>query len=479
MIRLSGKTTLTTLALWLLASLGSLCLPVAAQADDAKRVDKLESELEAIRAEVSKLREELAARDRAEADQKKQQTGPPGDGDRLTEIERRIEILAQEVERKKIGSNIFPKAVKSEHGLGIAASKVYQVEQGLSIGGYGEMLFEDFDSSRDNGSPSGATDQFDFLRGVFYVGYKFTDKWVFNSEIEFEHAATDREGSASVEFATIDYLWKDKANFRAGLLLVPMGFVNELHEPPLFLGAKRPGVEQRIIPSTWRENGFGVFGDIGPFTYRTYIINGLAGERFSSNGIRGGRQKGSEALAEDLAWTGRLDYTGKPGLLVGVSGYVGGSGQGLTDSVGRVIEAQTTLFEAHLEWKFRGLEVRALGAWGEIDDVARLNGALGLTGSASIGEEFEGQYLQIGYDVLAHRQGKQALIPYVRLETYDTQAAVPNGFSRNPARNIDLLTLGFAYKPIDQISFKVDFQDFENVVDTGTDQFNFALGYLF
>ena len=477
MCRLSSKITLPFAVWLLLLGLVGNARPASSQSDptdESPRVEKLEQELAAIRDEVAKLRAELAAKEQAENEPE-----ATPEEDRLAEIERRIGILAEEVERKKIGSNLFPKAEKSEHGLGIAASKIYQVEQGLSIGGYGEMLFEAFDSSRDDGAPSGATDQFDFLRGVLYFGYKFNDKWLFNSEIEFEHAATDREGSASVEFAYIDYLWREEINLRAGLVLVPMGFINELHEPPLFLGAKRPGVEQRIIPTTWRENGFGIFGDVGPFTYRTYIVNGLAGERFSSNGIRGGRQKGSKASAEDLAWTGRLDYTGTPGLLFGVSGYVGGSGQGLTDSRGRAIEARTTLFDAHLEWKYRGLEIRALGAWGEIDDVARLNGALGLTGSSSIGEEFEGHYVQVGYDSLARRQGRQAFIPYVRLESYDTQAAVPTGFARNPVRDIDLFTLGFAYKPIDQLTFKVDYQDFENDADTGVDRFNFALGYLF
>jgi hypothetical protein len=64
------------------------------------------------------------------------------------------------------------------------------------------------------------------------LGYKFSDKALFNSEIEFEHASTGKRGSVSVEFAHLDFLLHPAANVRAGMVLVPMGFLNELHEPP-------------------------------------------------------------------------------------------------------------------------------------------------------------------------------------------------------------------------------------------------------
>ena len=456
--------------------LAVLVFPAAASAaDEESRVEQLERELDAIREELARLKAEMMAKkgggERAEEE---------SFADRFTELERMVEVLAQEVERKEVGASLFRKAEKGEHGLGVAASKVYQVNQGLSIGGYGEMLFESFSAERDDGAPAGRTDRLDFLRAILYVGYKFNDRWLFNSEIEVEHANTGQGGEVGAEFAYIDYLHRPEVNFRAGLLLVPMGFVNELHEPPLFLGARRSNVENSIIPTTWRENGFGVFGDVGPFTYRSYLLNGLEGAGFSSGGLRGGRQKGAQALAEDFAWVSRLDYTGTPGFLLGASAYFGDSGQGLTGTDGRPVDAGTTLFEAHLEWKKRGLEVRALGVTAEVDDVARLNGALGLAGNASVGEELQGFYAQVGYDLLATRPtGQRALIPYARWESFDTQHAVPAGFSKNPANDVDILTLGLAYKPLDQVIFKVDFQDFDNGADTGIDQFNVAIGYLF
>ena len=83
-------------------------------------------------------------------------------------------------------------------------------------------------------------------------------------------------GSVSVEFAALDFLWRPEANARAGLLLVPMGFLNEVHEPPFFYGVQRPETETRILPTTWRENGVGLFGKLGETVeYRAYVMNGF------------------------------------------------------------------------------------------------------------------------------------------------------------------------------------------------------------
>jgi hypothetical protein len=441
-----------------------------------QQMEELRQELEALRAEMREMREERE--DASETAEDEMEMAEPADPDRLDELERRIGVLASELEQIELGEAAV-RADESEYGFGPAASKIYRTDDGLSIGGYGEMLYESFDSERDDGSPSGATDELDFLRGIVYFGYKFNDRFLFNSEIEFEHASTGEGGSASVEFAYLDYLWRPEANLRAGLLLVPMGFVNELHEPTVFLGARRPDVESVIIPTTWRENGFGLFGEVGPVAYRTYIVNGLEGAGFSAAGLRGGRQKGSHALAEDFAWVGRVDYAPMPGLTIGASAYVGDSGQDLVDANGQDIELGTTILEGHAEWRWRGLELRALYAQAELDDVARFNERFDLTPNGSLGEELSGGYLQAGYDVLATRSSARQLIPYVRWEEYDTQDSVPPGFVEDPARDVESLTLGLAFKPIDQVILKADWQDYENGAGTATDQLNVALGYIF
>ncbi len=399
--------------------------------------------------------------------------------ERLEELARQIEILAAELEDLRVGEAIVAEASTSLYGLGPGASKVYRTERGVSIGGYGEWLGSFYDGEDQSGDPSGTTDTLDDLRAVIYLGYKFSDRWLLNTEIEFEHASTSKSGEASVEFAYLDYLWRESLGIRAGLILVPMGFINEMHEPTTYLGANRPETERRIIPSTWRENGAGIFGSWGALSYRTYILNGLDASGFSASGLRGGRQKGSKAKAEDLAWVGRLDWDPTPGLTLGLSAWAGQSGQDLRTDAGRAVEVQTVIWEAHLDWRWRGLEVRGLWAEAELDDVAELNNALGLEGAFSVGERLEGVYVQVGWDLLAGRKGQKALIPFFRWEDLDTQARVPDGWWADPANRAEILTLGLSYKPLEQIVVKVDWQQVDNGASTGIDRFSLGLGYVF
>ncbi|HVS03847.1 MAG TPA: ABC transporter C-terminal domain-containing protein [Thermoanaerobaculia bacterium] len=464
-LRIAALAVILTLSGGIVARAQPPAAPAAAPADE--RLDELERQIEALRAEIAALE---ASRGTG---------GGAGDGDQLVELERRIDLLAAELERLQLGE-AAARADRSQYGMGPAASKVYRVAEGLSLGGYGEMIYQGIASERDDGVAAGRKDRLDFLRGIVYVGYKFDDKWLFNSEIEFEHASTGKSGEASVEFAYLDYLWRPELGFRTGLLLVPMGFVNELHEPVVFLGANRPATERVIIPSTWRENGLGLFGEAGDLTYRAYLVNGFDAAGFSAGGLRGGRQKGSEALAEDFALVGRVDYAPTPGVLVGGSVYQGDSGQGLADPAGGTLEVSTRIFELHGELGWRALHLRALAAWAELDDVAGLNRARGLTGSASVGEELQGWYLEAGYDVLSRfAGGRAALTPFVRWEQLNTQRAVPAGFAASGASDQEILTLGLDFKPIPNVVFKADWQDVDHAAGTGIDQWNLGMGYVF
>jgi hypothetical protein len=438
-----------------------LAAPQLGLAADDARVAALEAQVVALEQAVAELRAAGAA-----------------PADRLTEIERQIAVLAGEVENLKVGDATATAVAGTTGtaGLAPAASKVYAREQGLSIGGYGEWLYEHFASEREDGAAATGADTFDALRGIVYVGYKFDDQWLFNSEIEYEHASTGKGGEVSLEFAYLDYRHRPELGLRAGLLLVPMGLVNELHEPTTFLGATRPDTERVILPSTWRENGLGAYGSAGGFDYRSYVLTGLRADGFTAGGLRGGRQQGARAKAEDFAWVGRLDYTAQPGLIAGGSLYWGSSGQDLD---GGDLSVPTLIGELHVDWRLGGLELRGLYARAELDDVAELNQAVGFTGSQSVGETLEGFYLQAGYDLLAGRGGEQALTPYLRWEQLDTQAAVPDGWSRNPANDREVLTLGLDYKPLPQLVFKLDWEQNTNAADSGVDQVNFAIGYIF
>ncbi|MBI4456778.1 MAG: hypothetical protein HY644_12880 [Acidobacteria bacterium] len=394
----------------------------------------------------------------------------------VAELRRQLDVLAAELEKLRSGEqeiDIKPDRAQAM-GLGPSAASVYRKTKGVSLAGYGEMLYENFADQIESGSVLKSPSQLDFLRAVLYTGYRFNDKFVFNSELEAEHA-----NEVGVEFAYLDYLAHKSFTLRGGLLLVPMGLINEFHEPNVFLGARRTETENRIIPSTWRENGFGVLGSAGIFNYRAYIVNGLDAKGFSSDGLRGGRQKGSRAKASDLAFVGRLDIVPTPGLYFGGSIYAGGSGQDQFTVDGRDLNVKTTLGEFHGQIQWRGTDVRGLYARAVLDDVAELNKVRNLTGKASIGETMQGGYLQVGYNILSQFRETPGLTPYYRFETLNTQHEVPPGFSADGARDRTFHTLGFEFRPIYPIVIKTDYQWSRNKAKSGLNQFNLAIGYAF
>ena len=400
--------------------------------------------------------------------------------DSLSELSRRINILSEEIERLNLGEAAV-KADTSLFGFGPAASKIYRTERGVSIGGYGEGVYKNYAAKKQDGSESGKVDNFDWLRAIIYVGYKFNDKWLLNTEFEFEHASTGVAGSVSAEFVHVEYLHKPGFNIRAGLLLMPMGLVNELHEPTVFMGVERPMVEKYILPTTWRENGIGVFGQSpdGVVSYRTYLVNGMKGSGFSSSGLRGGRQKGSKAKSDDFGWTGRLDLTPRPGIVFGSATYLGKSGQDMKLGT-KNLNVTTSIFEGHVDIRYQGLWLSALGALAKVGDAAEFNQAQGLTGNASVGDELRGFYVQAGYDLLTRsKHNDKQLMPYFRYEKYNTQSSVPSGFTQNPSNNVNSLTVGMAFYPESRIVFKGDYKIVKNASDTGVNQVNAALGYIF
>jgi hypothetical protein len=156
--------------------------------------------------------------------------------------------------------------------------------------------------------------------------------------------------------------------------------------------------------------------------------------------------------------------------------YHGNSGQ---DQVGS--DVATTIFEAHGELSAGPLALRALFAQAQLDDVAELDAALGLAGADTIGEVVRGGYLEVSCDLAAFSMcaTDESLTPFVRFESYDTQAEVPAGFSRDPANSVEVMTYGIAYKPSPNVVFKIDFNDFENDAGSAVDQFDVSLGYSF
>jgi len=399
----------------------------------------------------------------------------------IEEIRQQMDAITRELEELRLGRDLVVAADTSVSGFGPAASKVYKVRQGVSIGGYGEVLYENFARSRQDDGPSGATDRLDALRAIVYVGYKFSDKLLFNSEVEFEHGSTEDGGSVSLEFAYLEYRLSPGFGLRGGLLLPPMGFINEIHEPPAFLGTRRPETERQIIPSTWRESGLGFFGAAGDISYRAYLINGFDATGFTASGIRGGRQNGAEASAENFGAVGRIDYRGVLGLTIGTSAYLGNSGQGavLPSDPSRTIGARTFIWEGHGQYKLGGFDWSGLLAIATLDDASEINELNRLAGNTSVGERLIGWYLQGGYDVLRGSRTNHQLMPYLRYEQLNTQDRAPAGFGSDPANDRRLVTLGAMWKPIPNVSVKTDYQITSNEAETGVNQLNVNLGYLF
>jgi hypothetical protein len=420
--------------------------------------------------------------------------------ERLADVEKKLDAALAEIERLKLGAAASDTGVAMTPRFGFApsASRVYNVSRGASIGGYGEILFEDPDHQREDDTPSGLRPQADLLRAVMYVGYKFSPELLFNSEMEWEHAGvldegeavvdpatgeggTALSGEATVEFAYLDWRITPAIGVRAGKLLMPVGLVNEQHEPPVFPGAHRPETEQVVIPSTWASAGAGLYGQTATgFEWRAYLVEGLDARHFdAAEPIRGGRQGGSQAVVTHPALVGRVEWKGTPGLLLGVAGYTGDAWQEARP-VGVKLSARVTLAEAHAAWRWRGLELRGLWAAGSLEDAGALSDELGRTGSERLGDRFHGGYAEAVYDVapLAWPGTSWAIAPYVRAETVDTQESVPGG-SEDPALERTLLTFGFAVKPHPSVVLKADREQRGNGVDTETSRWNVALGWLF
>lgn len=415
----------------------SLIIPIAAPAQD---IGDVERRLKALEEKVKQLQSSDTA-----------------------ELQREIDVLSREIESLKSGQqHKAVEAGQSQYGLGAAASKVYRSEPGVSLGGYGEFLYA---------NPQHGQATADVVRAVLYTGYKFSNRALFNSELEVEHGTTELSGSVGVEFAYLDYLLRPSANVRAGLVLLPMGLINELHEPTAYFGTHRPEVEDRILPTTWSELGAGFFGEAGAITYRGYVVTGLNSARFSADSaVHEGKQSGAEASAEDLALTGRVDWHPIEGTLIGASAYSGNSGQGAG------FRGRVTLADLHADSRFRGFALRAVAARGSIGDAAAISQQTGQTIGSSIG----GWYAEGAYDIasIMARAGA-SVTPYVRYERLDTQRRVPDGFERDRANDRRITTLGIAFKPLPQTVIKTDWQKIRSGAGDSDNQFNIGVGYIF
>lgn len=354
--------------------------------------------------------------------------------------------------------NTEQKVVATEQKVAANTEAVEEVEETSSsflgdkttIGGYGELHYNNLD---------GKTDAVDFHRFVLFFGHEFNDKWRFFSELELEHALSgdDKPGEVELEQAYIEYDINETNHLKAGLYLVPVGIINETHEPPTFYGVERNNVEKNIIPATWWEAGIGVNGEIAPgWKYDVMLSSGLETSAGSSYKIRSGRQKVAQAIAENGALTGRVRYTGVPGLEVGVTAQY-------QDDLTQIENISANLLEAHIDYQRNGFGLRALYASWWLDD------GPALTGPAAIGADRQtGFYVEPSYKF--NTPVGQAGV-FARYQEW-------NNLAGSDADDNEQVDIGVNYWPHENVVFKFDYQ-FENETAGDNDGFNLGVGYQF
>lgn len=339
--------------------------------------------------------------------------------------------------------------------------KTSGIEDRIQFHGYGELHYN-------NTSKEGKNDKMDFHRAVIGLSYEFTDRILFDIEVDFEHAASEME----LEYAHITFLFSDAFNLRMGSMLMPVGYLNEFHEPVVFFSVERPYVQKYVIPTSWQEGGVGIFGSpIPDLNYRFYIVGGLdAGAFEASSGIRGGRGRVADAKSDDLAVVARLEYGGVPGLDLGFSGYLGDAAQG--DSA--LGDATVSIIEGDIRYKWKGLELTALVASVNVDDTDKIFAANGQV----IGEEILGWYVEGAYRLgeLFLPEG-QDMVVFVRHEQFDTQKEVASGLTSDPANDRKVTTLGLAYYPIPEVAIKTDLEIWEDEAGSDWRQFNVGIAF--
>jgi len=354
-----------------------------------------------------------------------------------------------------------------------AAQRILSANNGnaVTIGGYGEVIYN---------QPEGDNGTLDVHRLVMLLGYRFNDKVQFVSEIEFEHVS-----EVYVEQAFVNYNVADNLNLRAGLMLVPMGIVNEYHEPTTFNGVDRPSMDHEIVPTTWREIGVGVMGRINSasLSYQAYIFNGFkstnadgSGNIGGKSGLRGGRQKGIESTINKPNFSSKVEYYGVPGLRLGLSGYIGRTQA--DDEVDHLPGADVGLTMVGLDARYVINKFTARGQFihASLTDTEDYNN---LTGS-ELGSELQGWYAEAAYNILP-ADNEQRLFAFARYEQYDTHAETEGALVRNNAYNRDDLTMGLSYHIAQGVVFKGDYQIKNNAV-SGSDsqnQINLGVGVWF
>ncbi|MDF1880396.1 carbohydrate porin [Sulfurimonas sp. MAG313] len=397
------------------------------------------------------------------------------------ETEEKTDSLLQEVADSKVADSFGNYNGQSYAGMAPGASKVYTNKNKLSIGGYGKVDYINYrdQTTKTSAGTTKTADQSNSYRAIIYVGYRFTDNIIFNSEIEFEHGGDTVE----VEQLSLDFLVNDMLNFRVGTYVVPIGLVSVNHEPTLFNPVNRPLTERNIIPSTWYENGGMVYGSFidSTLSYRTGIVSGFNASKGAT--LRKMRGEGKKSAADDAGYYLRLDYAPSENFNIAGSYYYGNAGQNSSKSIanGAVVDVNLedvsiNLYEVHATAKYAGFEANALYAVHKISDADKV--AI-FNGKDATKEGF-GYYANLNY----------TYGDWVPFAQYEVSNAFDSGYqadgitATNYANQKDI-TFGINWKTHPQIVLKADYivGKLDDRTNTGTainnDRFELGMGYVF
>ncbi len=357
-----------------------------------------------------------------------------------------------------------------------AAQRILSGNYGKSVtvGAYGEITYNQPEA--DNG-------ELDIQRLVLLFGYKFNDRTQFVTELEIEHVE-----EVFVEQAFVNYAVGDNISLRGGLMLVPMGIVNEYHEPTTFNGVERPAVDNAIVPTTWREIGIGVTGRFPEASvgYQAYVFNGfkstmnddgeVTGFLKGSNGLRGGRQKAIKSTVDSPTFSAKIEYYGLPGLRLGLSGYFGQTqaADDVEDIDGANIGVSMVGLDAR--YAYQRFAARGQFIYASLSDTEAYNA---LT-NQDLGSALMGYYGEVSYNLLPMSK-QQRLFAFTRYENYNTHLSTEGALEENDAYNRTDITAGLSYHIAPGVVIKGDYQFRDNAVSGGDvdNRLNFGIGVWF
>ncbi len=370
-----------------------------------------------------------------------------------------------------------------------ASQRMISSEKKLTIGGYGQI-----DYNQPFGNDQMQNGKLDVHRLVLLFGYNFNKKLSFVTEIEIEHVK-----EVYVEQAFLNYAVNTYFNVRGGLMLIPMGIINEYHEPTTFNGVERPLIDKYIAPTTWREIGLGFTGTIPEVSmrYQAYMVNGFSSYNGSANlsgnnGLRKGRQKGAESFISTPNIAARVEFYGLLGLNLGLSGYFGKTqstlynGLNKDDKIGIAVADSSVVgismigFDARYERK--GIQLRGQFYYNMFSNTNQYN-AYTADGNApnDLGSAQYGYYVEAAYNVFQSIEKiKTTLTPFVRYSNYDTHYNVVDGITKNDAYQVDIITTGLGYKLVPGVAIKADVQFIKSKADSkSSNTFNAGIGVWF